>query len=194
MEEKEVVAAHTLRIFNETDIRVPRKKISALYADILRCHCSLNVVFIDNRHSRELNRQYRGKDSATNILSFPADGCGVSAREKIAEAGDSATVDSGGSAAAGSSGFTATGSSGGDECGGTTTAQRNDPATQPAEIYINAAMARHDAEQLGIPLSHRIFFLAIHGMLHLLNHRHGDAMEKLEDKYATKYIYNKHTV
>jgi probable rRNA maturation factor len=32
----------------------------------------LSVVFTDDSHSRGLNRDFRGKDSATNVLSFPA--------------------------------------------------------------------------------------------------------------------------
>lgn len=31
----------------------------------------LSVVFTDDRHVRELNAQYRGKDRPTNVLSFP---------------------------------------------------------------------------------------------------------------------------
>ena len=32
----------------------------------------VSVVFTDDAHSRELNDQYRDKDSPTNVLSFPA--------------------------------------------------------------------------------------------------------------------------
>jgi len=32
----------------------------------------LSLVFTDDAHVRRLNRQYRGKDSRTNVLSFPA--------------------------------------------------------------------------------------------------------------------------
>ena len=36
--------------------------------------CSeLSLVFTDDRSMRELNRQWRGKDSPTNVLSFPGD-------------------------------------------------------------------------------------------------------------------------
>jgi len=34
--------------------------------------CELSVVFTDDAHVRALNRQYRGKDYPTNVLSFPA--------------------------------------------------------------------------------------------------------------------------
>jgi probable rRNA maturation factor len=32
----------------------------------------VSLVFSDDAHIRDLNRQYRGKDSPTNVLSFPA--------------------------------------------------------------------------------------------------------------------------
>jgi probable rRNA maturation factor len=32
----------------------------------------LSLVFTDDAHVRELNRRYRDKDTATNVLSFPA--------------------------------------------------------------------------------------------------------------------------
>lgn len=31
----------------------------------------ISVTFVDNARIRELNREYRGKDSATDVLSFP---------------------------------------------------------------------------------------------------------------------------
>ena len=38
-----------------------------------RQEAELTVRVVDKSESRELNRTYRGKDSATNVLSFPAD-------------------------------------------------------------------------------------------------------------------------
>jgi probable rRNA maturation factor len=32
----------------------------------------VSLVFTDDEHVRELNRRHRGKDAATNVLSFPA--------------------------------------------------------------------------------------------------------------------------
>lgn len=34
----------------------------------------VSVLFTDQSHIRKLNRDYRGKDSPTNVLSFPNDG------------------------------------------------------------------------------------------------------------------------
>lgn len=34
-------------------------------------HCTLEVVFVDSKTMREINRTHRGKDSTTDVLSFP---------------------------------------------------------------------------------------------------------------------------
>ena len=58
----------------------------------------------------------------------------------------------------------------------------------PAEIYLNTPLAKKTAKTLNIPVKHRILFLCIHAMLHLLGHAHGKKMEDLEDQYATEYV------
>lgn len=35
--------------------------------------CEISIRIVDEEEGRELNNQYRDKDSATNVLSFPAD-------------------------------------------------------------------------------------------------------------------------
>lgn len=35
--------------------------------------CSISLSFVDMANSQSLNNTYRGKDAATNVLSFPAD-------------------------------------------------------------------------------------------------------------------------
>lgn len=45
--------------------------LAALCPD-LSPSAEVSLVFTDDAHMRALNRRYRGKDSATNVLSFPA--------------------------------------------------------------------------------------------------------------------------
>ena len=35
--------------------------------------CEVSIRIVDEEEGRELNKQYRDKDGATNVLSFPAD-------------------------------------------------------------------------------------------------------------------------
>lgn len=46
------------------------KKIDSLKNDILGKEYSLSIAFVNEKKSRELNKKYRQKDKATNVLSF----------------------------------------------------------------------------------------------------------------------------
>src|SRR6266404_4086501 len=46
-------------------------KIESIKKDILGKDYSLSVAFVSENKSREINKKYRGKDRATNVLSFP---------------------------------------------------------------------------------------------------------------------------
>ena len=39
--------------------------------DILGKQYSLSIAYVSEKKSREINKKYRGKDKATNVLSFP---------------------------------------------------------------------------------------------------------------------------
>jgi probable rRNA maturation factor len=58
-------------------VRVDRKAVSDLARATLeaigRAGASLTVAFVRDRKIKDLNRDYRGKDRATDVLSFPAD-------------------------------------------------------------------------------------------------------------------------
>ena len=69
--------AHTLRIFNETKVRIPRTAIATIYTDLLQNICSLNVICIGDAFSQKLNKAHRGKGAPTNILTFPPNDDGV---------------------------------------------------------------------------------------------------------------------
>ena len=51
--------------------RAVETTLAALRPD-LAPSAEVSLVFTDDAHMRALNRRYRGKDSATNVLSFPA--------------------------------------------------------------------------------------------------------------------------
>jgi probable rRNA maturation factor len=50
-----------------------RPFLSALVQDLNVADCSFSVVFITDEMMRQYNRQYRGFDKPTDVLSFPND-------------------------------------------------------------------------------------------------------------------------
>lgn len=55
------------------------------------------------------------------------------------------------------------------------------------EVYICPNVARHQAHEYELSQDGYMCFLFIHGCLHLKGYRHGDTMERLEQKYRRKY-------
>lgn len=100
--------------------------------NVLSKDYELSLVFIGSAKSRALNKKYRKKDKATNILTFPL--------SKI-----------------------------------------------EGEIFITPEVARRDAKKFDMKESDFIVYLFIHGLLHLKGLRHGDKMEKEEEKLKKKF-------
>jgi probable rRNA maturation factor len=48
-----------------------RRWVGTVLTHARRRHAGLNIAIIDRMQARELNRQFRGRDYATNVLSFP---------------------------------------------------------------------------------------------------------------------------
>ncbi len=61
----------SVSINNTTKGKLPRLPFVQIKNAILGNTYELSLVFIGNTKSRTLNRQYRNKDYATNVLSFP---------------------------------------------------------------------------------------------------------------------------
>lgn len=69
-----------LNLINQSDARMPRAFLQAWVADLERAlrarrvklprASELTIVFLDVGPARKLNRQYRGRDYATDVLSF----------------------------------------------------------------------------------------------------------------------------
>jgi len=58
-------------ITNTTRGTLPRVVFSRIKERILGKHYELSVVFVGEERMRRLNREHRGIDTATDILSFP---------------------------------------------------------------------------------------------------------------------------
>ena len=61
----------TFSIQNLTKGKPPRLPFAHIKEAILGKGYTLSLVFLSEKKSRELNKHYRNKDKATNVLSFP---------------------------------------------------------------------------------------------------------------------------
>ncbi|MBU8933598.1 MAG: rRNA maturation RNase YbeY [candidate division Zixibacteria bacterium] len=71
-----------LNIFRETNVRVPRQKIIALFETICRAESKsaakgqVNLILTTDSRLRSLNSQYRNINNPTDVLSFNIDSPG----------------------------------------------------------------------------------------------------------------------
>jgi probable rRNA maturation factor len=128
-----------------------------------RARGSVGVAIVSDARIRALNRTYRRKDYATDVLSFPAEATsppprtGRTRRPKL----DSSSVSSVSSAVESSLG----------------------------EIVIARGIARRQAREAGHPEATELRILALHGLLHLLGYDHerdNGRMRRLEGRLRRK--------
>jgi len=55
------------------DARAVKAIVMKLLAEVGETTSSISISFVDDAAIRELNREHRGKDTATDVLSFPLD-------------------------------------------------------------------------------------------------------------------------
>ncbi len=128
----------------------------------------LSLVFIGTDRMRSLNREHRGKDYATDILSFDLDdlsnddGCGC---------GDDHDHDGHGHHDDDADGH-------GDDGDGSSALPpiktSSDLKYGTGEIFINPDKARAKAKEFDRTFENYLQFLFVHGMMHLKGHDHED--------------------
>ena len=120
----------------------------------------VSLLITDDATVRELNRQYRGLNETTDVLSFSAEHGGHW------EGTDTPSP------------FMGEGWDGGEPL-----SQFPVPDDEPppiGDIVISLPYAARQAEQQGIPLCRELALLLVHGALHLLGHDHYDEDERAE--------------
>lgn len=65
-----MIASDTLNIINETKGKLPRLPFLDVKNAVLGKKYDLSIAFVSRAKSRKINKQFRDKDYATNILSF----------------------------------------------------------------------------------------------------------------------------
>ena len=131
---------------------VKRAITAALAYEQFEGAAEVSVTFVDNEAIRELNREYRGKDAPTDVLSFPLyededdfdDGfvLGPDLEEDEAE----------------------------------------DAPIAIGDIVISVERAKAQAEEYGHSFDRELAFLAVHSTLHLLGYDHERSEEEDADQ------------
>ena len=138
------------------------KDIAEFSADYLECpyECELEIIFTDDAGIRELNKEHRGLDKPTDVLSFPMQDypapCDFSlVEESISDSFNSET----GEMLLGS-------------------------------IVISVERARAQAEEYGHSIKREIAFLTAHSMLHLFGYDHETDEERIVMEEIQEKILN----
>jgi probable rRNA maturation factor len=124
--------------------------------------CELSLVIVSDREIRRLNREYRGKDKATDVLSFP-----------LTEAGDIAQPSNGRGRRKSNESATSSKSSA--------------PPCALGDVVISAETAGRQARMLGERPSARMRTLLIHGTLHLLGYDHEESATEARRMFAKEH-------
>jgi len=129
---------------------IEKAVISALDAEKVNFGCEINVEITDNAKIQKLNKEYRGKDSPTDVLSFPMieperieniKNTGKNEKNKILkDFSDDINPENG--------------------------------LILLGDIIISAEKAKEQSEELNQTFERELMFLAVHSTLHLLGCDH----------------------
>lgn len=121
----------------------------------------VSLLLTDDAVVRELNRQYRGRDATTDVLSFSAQHGGHwQGDDEVGGASD--------------------GDGDGDSDGNDGFPLPDGELPPWGEIVISLPQAVRQANAAGVPLRRELALLLVHGALHLLGYDHYDADERAE--------------
>jgi probable rRNA maturation factor len=136
-----------VRISDEQGRPVPARGLASWLARVApgRARGVVSVALVSDRCIRTLNRSYRRRDCATDVLSFPAFARTQDSRASARHAGTARTAP-------------------GDQ----------PPAPSPllGDIVIARTVARRQAKEAGHSELSELKVLALHGLLHLLGYDH----------------------
>jgi probable rRNA maturation factor len=142
--------------------------------------CQVGLLVTGDATVRELNRDFRGLDEVTDVLSFSASYPGE--WEGESEAPDDRFGGSGVSSEARAPAFVL-------------------PPGQPiplGEVIISYPQAQRQALERGEPAERELALLIVHGVLHLVGHDHGEPEEaarmQSREKVALEAIFHARTI
>ncbi len=135
------------------DVRALKHAMRTLLASVDQGDAAISLTLVDDDAIRELNREHRGKDKATDVLSFPLNPSDFGDPDSSIGATPSAARPP--------------------------HAKRVGPPERLlGDIVISIDTARRQAADYDAPLQRELERLMIHGLLHVLGHDHMEAGER----------------
>jgi probable rRNA maturation factor len=150
---------NTVDVANGTRVELDEAAVAALVARALEAEgvvqAELSVEFVGERRIRALNRDHRGKDEVTDVLSFPLEEPGE--WEAAGEVRSSVMDDH---------------PDAGDAPDGDDVPDEGPPPRLLGDVVICARQALRQARADSLPASFELAVLLVHGTLHLLGYDH----------------------
>jgi probable rRNA maturation factor len=148
---------------------IVRKAVLAAAKAASTAPAELAIVLSHDSAIKALNRDWRGKNATTNVLSFPAAPAGPSPKANKISKKISNKISK----------------KSGKKTSPTTARKFRPPIPYIGDIVIAYQTTAREAKAEGKPFSHHLAHLAVHGFLHLLGHDHendrdAEKMESLE--------------
>ena len=160
-----------VEVFNGTRVALDCEAVALLVARVLEAEevydAELSVVFVGERRIRTLNREHRGRDEVTDVLSFPLEDADDETAEVDDEPGAAGDADDGRPAA------------GVDDRRAYEAADEDPEGAEPqapprllGDIVVCARQALRQARADSLPPAFELAVLLAHGTLHLLGYDH----------------------
>ncbi|MBV8491794.1 MAG: rRNA maturation RNase YbeY, partial [Candidatus Eremiobacteraeota bacterium] len=130
------------------DARALRRTMQSLLSAVDEKNSSISVTLVDDPTIQGINREHRGKDKPTDVLSFPLNPEDLGAAESLKGSAPPAARPPKG------------------------------PPKLLGDIVISIDTARRQAADYDAPLQLEIYRLLIHGLLHVLGHDHMEPEER----------------
>ena len=154
-----------VEVYNATRVTVDEAAVAALVDAVLVAEgvrgAEVSVEFVGEGRIRDLNREHRGKDQVTDVLSFPLEDFGDGPDgEGVWDDGEEDAADD----------AEVTGPDA--EDGPADETDDDGPPRLLGDIVICARQALRQARADGLPEAFELAVLLAHGTLHLLGHDH----------------------
>jgi probable rRNA maturation factor len=149
--------------------------VAQLVAHVLRAEgavpAEVGVAFVGERRIRQLNREHRGIDSVTDVLSFPLEEAGEwdEADRRAADEAEAAEAELGQATETAPSG-----APGETDEAGRSLGEDDEPPRLLGDVVICVRRADKQAAADGNPRSFELALLLVHGLLHLLGWEHDE--------------------